>query len=158
MIYQYAEGLRLFLAGFTYMGKCRIVVSIPFALSLFPLFLGKFVGKLNDFDIINKPSAYSHFHIVPLLFICISFSNILVLFISLLFFCWSSYFFVPARRSFLSSCSFSFLCQVEHPFCQCKYLVPFISVLFSLWSVCSWYAVLMNAESTHAIWSLWAYS
>ena len=46
-----------------------MVVLFPAALSLFPLFLGKVLGKLNDFDIINKPSAYSHWHLVPLLLI-----------------------------------------------------------------------------------------
>ena len=102
MIYQYAEGLRLFLAGFTYMGKCRMVVSIPFALSLFPLFLGKFLGKLNDFHIINKPSAYSHCHLVPLLFIFAFLFQISLCF-SFRFCCSVGLhiFFLPATRSFL---------------------------------------------------------
>ena len=103
MIYQHAERLRFFVASFTEdIGKCRMVVLFPAAVSLFPLFLGKFVGKLNDFDIINKPSAYSHCHLVPLLFIFAFLFQISLCF--LFCFCCSvglHIFFLPATRSFL---------------------------------------------------------
>ena len=143
MIYQYAERLRFFVASFTEdIGKCRMVVSIPFALSLFPLFLGKFLGKLNDFHIINKPSAYSHCHLVPLLFI---FAFLFQIFLCFSFrFCCSvglHIFFLPATRSFFPVVLFCFYAKLNIRLINANILFlsfqcSFLCALFRLGVLC----------------------